>query len=161
MPLIELENIIKTYKNGRVRAVNNVSLSINKGDFTAIVGHSGSGKSTLMNIIGCLDTPDSGRYTLDGEEIFSLPSKRLAEIRNLKIGFIFQGFNLIPTLTAAENVELPLYYRGIKQKARKRASAQALEMVGLAERADHKPAELSGGQQQRVAIARRWRHRPP
>ena len=156
MGYIELMNINKRYFRGGeyVDAVHNISLSFDKGEFAAITGASGSGKSTLMNMLGCIDFADSGRYILDGTEVFSLGDRELSEIRNKKVGFIFQGFNLIGDLTALENVELPLIYRGVDEKTRHRLSLSALERVGLAERVSHRPSEMSGGQQQRVAIAR-------
>ncbi|WP_248563559.1 ABC transporter ATP-binding protein, partial [Niallia sp. NCCP-28] len=134
---------------------------INKGDFIAIIGPSGSGKSTLMNMIGCLDTPDSGDYYLDGKNVFTLKNKELAEVRNHKIGFIFQSFNLLTKQSALENVEMPLIYRGLSNKERKEVALEALDKVGLLERAGHRPTELSGGQQQRVAIARALAGNPP
>ena len=137
-----------------VRALEGVSLDVEQGEFAAIVGASGSGKTTLMNIIGCLDTPTCGEYSLDGTDVSSLSQRELSRVRSEKISFVFQGFNLIPTLTAMENVELPLIYRGVEAAQRRRLSEQALRSVGLEARADHLPAELSGGQQQRVAIAR-------
>mgnify|MGYP003295726322 CR=1 FL=1 len=156
MGYIELMNINKRYFRGGeyVDAVHDISLSFDKGEFAAITGASGSGKSTLMNMLGCIDFADSGRYILDGTEVFSLGDRELSEIRNKKVGFIFQGFNLIGDLTALENVELPLIYRGVDEKTRRRLSLSALERVGLAERVSHRPSEMSGGQQQRVAIAR-------
>ncbi|MBE6838787.1 MAG: ABC transporter ATP-binding protein [Ruminococcus sp.] len=156
MGYIELMNINKRYFRGGeyVDAVHDISLSFDKGEFAAITGASGSGKSTLMNMLGCIDFADSGRYILDGTEVFSLGDRELSEIRNKKVGFIFQGFNLIGDLTALENVELPLIYRGVNEKTRRRLSLSALERVGLAERVSHRPSEMSGGQQQRVAIAR-------
>lgn len=161
--LVEIKNIKKEYTLGgeTVTALDKVSFTVNKGDFIAIIGPSGSGKSTLMNMIGCLDTPDSGEYYLDGQNVFSLKSKQLAEVRNHKIGFIFQSFNLLTKQSAFENVELPLVYRGIGSKERKEIALQALKKVGLLERAGHKPTELSGGQQQRVAIARALAGNPP
>ncbi|NRG26470.1 ABC transporter ATP-binding protein [Bacillus circulans] len=161
--MVEIKNVKKEYTLGgeTVTALDNVSFTVNKGDFIAIIGPSGSGKSTLMNIIGCLDTPDSGEYYLDGQNVFSLKSKQLAEVRNHKIGFIFQSFNLLTKQSAFENVELPLVYRGIGSKERKEIAMQALKKVGLLERAGHKPTELSGGQQQRVAIARALAGNPP
>lgn len=144
-----------------LNALDNVSLTVKEGDFVAIVGPSGSGKSTLMNVIGCLDTASSGEYWLDGEEISRLRENKLAEIRNRKIGFIFQGFNLLTKLTAIENVELPLVYRGVPAKQRRQQAIEALGKVGLAERIHHRPVELSGGQQQRVAIARALAGNPP
>ena len=163
MHLIEVRHITKFYQRGdeTVHAVNDISFSVSAGEWIAIVGESGSGKSTLMNILGCLDTPTSGEYLLDGENTSTFNQARLAEIRNRKIGFIFQGFNLIPNLTAFENVELPLIYRGIKKEERQRLSREALNRVGLASRMDHKPAQMSGGQQQRVAVARAIAASPP
>ena len=153
----------KIYNPGEneVRAIDGMSISIGRGEFVAIVGHSGSGKSTLMNMLGCLDVPSSGDYFLEGENVAFMSEDELSDVRNLQIGFIFQGFNLIPGLTAIENVELPLIYRGMKKEERRRLSAEALGRVGLEQRMDHKPSELSGGQQQRVAIARAIAARPP
>lgn len=161
--LIELSKIEKYYiaKNNRIHVLNNISLSIDKGEFVAITGSSGSGKSTLMNILGCLDIPTSGSYKLCGENIINMNEKKQARIRNRDIGFIFQGFNLIHALTAYENVQLPLMYRGIPSKQRKALAVNALRMVGLEKRMNHKPYELSGGQQQRVAIARAIATKPP
>jgi len=152
--LIQLENITKVYQMGKVEvpALRGITLSINEGEMVAIVGASGSGKSTLMNILGFLDKPTSGRYLLEGVDVSQFNDNKLAELRNKKIGFVFQTFNLLPRATALANVELPLIYSGDTQK-RKR-SLEALARVGLAERANHKPTELSGGEQQRVAIAR-------
>jgi len=152
--MIEITDIFKTYRMGEieVKALRGLSCRIEKGDMVAIMGPSGSGKSTLMNIIGCLDTPTSGNYALDGAEVGQLSDSQLAEVRNKKIGFVFQTFNLIPRTTALVNVELPLLY-GNGSDRRKRA-LESLERVGLTERAQHKPSELSGGEQQRVAIAR-------
>jgi putative ABC transport system ATP-binding protein len=162
-PLIRIQQLSKQYKMGgeTLKALDEVSLVVNKGDFIAIIGPSGSGKSTLMNVIGCLDAPTSGQYWLDGEEISRLKENKLAEIRNRKIGFIFQGFNLLSRLTAIENVELPLIYRGVPSKLRREHALEALRKVGLEERIHHRPVELSGGQQQRVAIARALAGNPP
>lgn len=161
--LIELRGLTKTYSIGgnAVRALDGVSLTVEKGEFLAIVGRSGSGKSTLMNIIGCLDTPTSGKYFLSGADVSSFDEKHLARIRNREIGFIFQSFNLIGSLNARENVELPLIYRGVERAERHRLAEDALCRVGLAERMAHLPAQMSGGQQQRVAIARAIAACPP
>ncbi|MBQ2151910.1 MAG: ABC transporter ATP-binding protein, partial [Clostridia bacterium] len=148
-------------KSGDLHVLKNISLAINRGEFAAITGSSGSGKSTLMNIIGCLDVPDSGSYTLGDVNIMKTNDKKRAFIRNRKIGFIFQGFNLIHALTAMENVQLPLIYRGVPYHERQLAAKRALKLVGLENRLDHKPYELSGGQQQRVAIARAIASDPP
>lgn len=161
--IVEIKSLSKYYKMGgeTLKALDDVSFSVNKGDFVAIIGPSGSGKSTLMNMIGCLDTPDQGEYHLDGKDVFSLKNNHLADVRNHKIGFIFQAFNLLPKQTAFENVELPLIYRGLSGAERKEIVMSALKKVGLADRADHRPTELSGGQQQRVAIARALAGNPP
>mgnify|MGYP001296191723 FL=1 len=162
-PLIRVEQVSKEYVMGGevLKALDGVSLTIGYGEFVAIIGPSGSGKSTLMNILGCLDTPTSGKYWLEGEEVSRLRDNRLAEIRNRKIGFIFQSFNLLPKLTALENVELPLIYRGMRGGERRERAMEALRKVGLADRTHHRPSELSGGQQQRVAIARALAGNPP
>ncbi len=154
--LIDLRNISKIYIQGEasIKALDDVSINISNGEFVAIIGMSGSGKSTLMNMLGCLDTPTEGCYYLDGEDVSSLCDKSLSYIRNRKIGFIFQGFNLIPGLTALENVELPLIYRKIPKAKRLTLSIEALRMVSLETRMHHRPGQMSGGQQQRVAIAR-------
>ncbi len=153
---ITATNLCRFYNVGNsvVKALDNVSFKIDDGEYVTISGASGSGKSTLMNILGCLDTPTSGSYVLDNSDVSMLSENMLSEIRNEKIGFIFQSFNLIPALTALENVELPLMYRGIPRKERREAALNALEMVSLLNRAHHRPAEMSGGQQQRTAIAR-------
>jgi putative ABC transport system ATP-binding protein len=153
--MIELDGVTKIYGNGevKVQALGPVDLLVEEGDFVAIMGPSGSGKSTMMNILGCLDVPTTGRYTLDGIDVSKLRDNKLASIRNTRIGFVFQSFNLIPRTSALRNVELPLVYAGVKAHRRERALA-ALERVGLGERAGHMPNELSGGQQQRVAVAR-------
>ncbi len=161
--LIEIQEMCKIYNPGEneVRALEHVNLTINKNEFVAIIGQSGSGKSTLMNMLGCLDVPTSGTYILNGQDVSGLTDDELSDIRNREIGFIFQGFNLIAGLTALENVELPLIYRGVGKKERLRLSQIALEKVGLKARMDHKPSEMSGGQQQRVAIARAIAQAPP
>ena len=154
--MIELKQIVKRYKMGGevINALDHVDLLIDDHEFVAIIGPSGSGKSTLMNIVGCLDYPDEGEYLLDGEDVSEFSPRELAIIRNKKIGFIFQQFNLLGKLTAYENVELPLIYQGLSSAERKERVTEALERVGLAERMKHRPNQLSGGQQQRVAIAR-------
>lgn len=161
--LIEIRDMCKIYNPGEneVRALDNVNVTVDEGEFVAIIGQSGSGKSTLMNMLGCLDVPTSGSYKLHGQDVADLSDDALSDIRNKEIGFIFQGFNLIPNLTARENVELPLIYRGVAGSKREELSRIALEKVGLAHRMEHKPAEMSGGQQQRVAIARAIAQAPP
>lgn len=161
--LIELKNAYKIYNPGEneVRALDGVDLEIDQGDFVAIVGHSGSGKSTLMNMLGLLDVVTSGTYILNGKDVSDMDDDELSRIRNLEIGFIFQGFNLIPSLTAQGNVELPLIYRGMKAEQRHELSEAALKRVGLEKRMDHLPNQMSGGQQQRVAIARALAAKPP
>ena len=161
--LIKVEDLCKIYNPGEneVRALDHVNLEIGQGEFLAIIGQSGSGKSTFMNMLGCLDIPTSGKYYLNGTDVSTMTDSQLSTIRNKEIGFIFQGFNLIANLTAIENVELPLIYRGIDKKTRRDLAKEALEMVGLGQRMDHKPAEMSGGQQQRVAIARAIAAKPP
>ena len=161
--LIHIENMKKIYNPGgnEVRALDGIDLDIEKGDLVAIVGHSGSGKSTLMNMLGCLDTPTSGKYVLDGQDVASMTDNQLADVRNKEIGFIFQGFNLISNLDAVGNVELPLVYRGVSKNERKQLAMEALKSVGLEDRMKHKPNEMSGGQQQRVAVARAVAAKPP
>ena len=161
--LIEVRNLMKIYNPGEneVRALNDISLQIAKGEFVAVIGQSGSGKSTFMNMLGCLDVPTSGSYFLNGRDVAGLSDDELSEIRNREIGFIFQGFNLIPNLTALENVELPLIYRNVPAARRRELSVASLKKVGLENRMEHKPSEMSGGQQQRVAIARALAAAPP
>lgn len=158
--LIKLENICKFYGN-TVEVLKNINLTVKKGELLAIIGSSGSGKSTLMNILGCLDTPTSGEYYLDGEDVSTLSENELSQIRSKKIGFVFQSFNLIPDLTALENVELPLLYKGFSKEKRKAIATDILNKMGLESRLHHKPSEMSGGQQQRVAIARAVVGDPP
>ena len=161
--LIDIRSYYKIYNPGEneVRALDGIDLAIDHGEFVAIVGPSGSGKSTLMNMLGILDVGTSGEYYLNGNDVSKLTDDQLSEIRNKEIGFIFQGFNLIPSLTAKGNVELPLIYRGIRAEERSALADEALERVGLTKRADHRPSQLSGGQQQRAAIARAVAARPP
>ena len=163
-PVIKLENFSKTYHTGEVEvhAVRNVSLEVQPGDFVAIMGASGSGKSTMMNAIGCLDRPTSGRYLLDGVDVGGLSRDELADLRNQKIGFVFQGFNLLARTSAFENVELPMLYSrpGIRGREQQERAEKALDLVGLGDRLDHHPSQLSGGQQQRVAIARALVNQP-
>ncbi len=162
-PLIRVRDLCKIYNPGEneVRALDHVDLSIDRGELVGIIGHSGSGKSTLMNMLGCLDVPTSGSYYLNGKDVSNMTDDELSDVRNVEIGFIFQGFNLIPNLTAEENVELPLIYRGVPKKEREDLAVESLKVVGLEHRMDHKPSEMSGGQQQRVAIARAIAARPP
>ena len=161
--LVDILDICKVYNPGEneVRALDHVNLQIHEYEFVAIIGQSGSGKSTLMNMLGCLDIPTSGTYMLHDKDVSHMSDNELSDIRNKEIGFIFQGFNLIANLTALENVELPLIYRGVGRKERAKLSETALEKVGLAKRKTHKPSEMSGGQQQRVAIARAIAQAPP
>lgn len=156
MSLINVKNAVKTYSTGdsAFNALNDVSLTVEDGEFVAIMGTSGSGKSTFMNMLGCLDKPTSGTYLLDGIDVINLDTDSLAEIRNIKLGFVFQGFNLISRTSALENVELPMIYKGIPPEERKTRAMKALKTVGLEGREEHMPNQLSGGQQQRVAIAR-------
>ena len=160
---LEIRGIKKSFGTGdsRVNVLKGLDLDIEKGDLVAIVGHSGSGKSTLMNMLGCLDTPTSGKYVLDGQDVASMTDNQLADVRNKEIGFIFQGFNLISNLDAVGNVELPLVYRGVSKNERKQLAMEALKSVGLEDRMKHKPNEMSGGQQQRVAVARAVAAKPP
>ncbi|HYE11302.1 MAG TPA: ABC transporter ATP-binding protein [Patescibacteria group bacterium] len=161
--MINISEMYKIYRMGdnNINALNGINIIIEQHEFVAIVGPSGSGKSTLMNMIGCLDTPTSGEYYIDGLKVNGLNDSQLADIRNKKIGFIFQGFNLLQKLSALENVELPLVYQGASAKERYERSLKALKAVGLEDRIHHKPSELSGGQQQRVAIARALASNPP
>ena len=154
--LIECEHLCKYYQRGeeQVKALDDINFTVEKGEYIAILGPSGSGKSTLMNILGCLDLPTSGKYILDGEAVSQMSFRQLAQIRNRKIGFIFQGFHLLPHASAVDNVALPLLYRGVRVGERRKQAQQLLERVGLGDRLNHVPSELSGGQQQRVAIAR-------
>lgn len=163
MSLISLCGLSKEYYNGQneVKALDNINLEIDEGEFVAIVGRSGSGKSTLMNILGCLDTQTEGYYYLNGEDVSRFDDKRLSHIRNKTIGFIFQGFNLVNNLSALENVELPLLYRGVKKSESRQLALSALQKVGLKDRVNHFPNDMSGGQQQRVAIARAIAASPP
>jgi putative ABC transport system ATP-binding protein len=156
MTVLDVRDVTKVYGDGdtAVQALRGVSLVVDQGDYVAIMGASGSGKSTLMNILGCLDVPTTGRYLLDGTDVGTLDDRRLAIVRNRKIGFVFQSFNLIPRMSALANVELPLAYGGVKTADRRRRALAALDRVGLSDRVEHEPNELSGGQQQRVAVAR-------
>ena len=162
--LIDIQQVYKIYGEGteaEVRALDGVDLTIDRGEFVAVVGQSGSGKSTLMNIIGCLDVPTHGEYYMDGEDVKELTDAQLSHIRNKQVGFIFQGYNLIPALTAYENVELPLVYQNVSPFKRRDMVMEAMERVGVADRCQHHPSEMSGGQQQRVAIARAIAAKPP
>lgn len=161
--LVEIRDICKVYNPGEneVKALDHVSLTIHENEFVAIIGQSGSGKSTLMNMLGCLDVPTSGSYFLHGQDVSHMSDDELSDVRNKEIGFIFQGFNLIQNLTALENVELPLIYRGVAKRERIELAQKALKKVGLENRMEHKPSEMSGGQQQRVAIARAIAQAPP
>jgi putative ABC transport system ATP-binding protein len=154
--IIRMQDIRKVYDTGKIKveALKGINIEVQRGDLVAIVGPSGSGKSTLMNLIGCLDTPTSGVYTLGGENVGGVTRDQLAEIRNRRVGFIFQAFNLLPNITALENVEMPMLFGGMPPRERRARARQLLERVGLGDRVDHKPTELSGGQMQRVAIAR-------
>jgi len=154
--MIQVKDLVKIYRPelNPVHALRGINVSVKRGEFVAVMGPSGSGKSTFMNLLGCLDTPTSGSYCLDGQEISSLTGDQLAEVRNQKIGFIFQNFNLLPRMSALRNVELPMIYAGLTKQERHRRAMEALEKVGMQERIHHRPAELSGGQNQRVAIAR-------
>ena len=161
--LIRLENLVKIYDTGslRVLGLDKINLTINRGEFVAIMGHSGSGKSTLMNILGCLDTPTLGKYYLDGVDVAGMSPNELSRIRNRKIGFVFQSFNLISRMTILKNVEVPLTYARVRPSERRKRALELLDLVGLSARVDHQPNELSGGQRQRVAIARALANDPP
>ena len=163
MELISLRHVSKRYRTeaGEVRALDDVTLSVKRGEFVAVIGRSGSGKSTLMNILGCLDIPSSGQYHLAGRNMSHCAESLRAQVRGRQIGFVFQGFHLIPSLTALENVELPLLYRGFSREERRVRATESLLRVGLSQRMTHRPSELSGGQQQRVAIARAIAATPP
>ncbi|WP_344877756.1 ABC transporter ATP-binding protein, partial [Nonomuraea antimicrobica] len=161
-PVLRVRDLVKEYGDGdaKVRALRGISLDVEQGDFLAIMGASGSGKSTLMNILGCLDVPSSGTYLIDGADVGRLDEHQLAILRNRRVGFVFQSFNLIPRMSALANVELPLVYGGVGQAERRARALAALEQVGLSERVHHEPNQLSGGQQQRVALARALVNRP-
>jgi putative ABC transport system ATP-binding protein len=154
--IIEMRSIRKVYDTGKIKveALRGIDLAVGKGEFIAVVGPSGSGKSTLLNLVGCLDTPTGGRYRLGGESVAGLDRDQLADVRNRRVGFVFQNFNLLPQLTALENVEMPLLFGGVSRRGRRQRALQQLEKVGLGDRVEHRPTELSGGQMQRVAIAR-------
>ena len=156
---VKMENVTKRF--GKVVANRAVNLELHEGEILSLLGENGSGKSTLMNMLGCLDTPTSGKYVLDGQDVASMTDNQLADVRNKEIGFIFQGFNLISNLDAVGNVELPLVYRGVSKNERKQLAMEALKSVGLEDRMKHKPNEMSGGQQQRVAVARAVAAKPP
>ena len=160
--MIKLQNVIKDYQTGKVsfRALNGVNLNISKGDYVGLVGPSGSGKSTLMNLIGCLDVPTSGKYFLEGDDVSTFNNNKLADLRNTKIGFVFQAFNLLPYATAFENIEMPLIFSKTKGAARKKRINELLELVGLSDKSNNKPTEMSGGEMQRVAIARALANEP-
>lgn len=160
--MIKLQDVIKDYQTGKVsfRALNGVNLNISKGDYVGLVGPSGSGKSTLMNLIGCLDVPTSGKYFLEGDDVATFNNNRLADLRNTKIGFVFQAFNLLPYATAFENIEMPLIFSKTKGAARKKRIKELLELVGLSDKSNNKPTEMSGGEMQRVAIARALANEP-
>jgi putative ABC transport system ATP-binding protein len=160
--ILRLDQVVRTYKLGgeEVRALDGISLTVRRGEFLSVMGRSGSGKSTLLNVVGCLDRPTSGTITLDGQDVTRVPKSELPRIRREKIGFVFQLFNLIPTLTALENVMLPMEYAGLPERERRQRALTALEAVGLSDRLNHRPAQLSGGQAQRVAIARALAPRP-
>ncbi len=160
--IIEMQSIRKTYDTGKVKveALKGIDFNVQAGEFVAVVGPSGSGKSTLMNLIGCLDTPSEGRYRLGGEDVSKFTRDELADVRNRRVGFVFQGFNLLPQISAFENVELPLLFGGVAPRKRRERVEELLTRVGLGDRMDHKPTELSGGQMQRVAIARALAMRP-
>ncbi len=160
--MIKFQDVIKDYQTGKVsfRALNGVNLNISKGDYVGLVGPSGSGKSTLMNLIGCLDVPTSGKYYLEGNDVATFNNNRLADLRNTKIGFVFQAFNLLPYATAFENIEVPLIFSKTKGAARKKRINELLELVGLSDKSNNKPTEMSGGEMQRVAIARALANEP-
>lgn len=162
MPIVETQNVTKRYQMGGVvvEALRGVTVTFEKGDYAAIMGPSGSGKSTFLNLVGCLDTPSSGRYLLDSQDVSSMSDDQLSEIRRLRIGFVFQSFNLIPQLSVLENIEVPLFYQGVSEARSKERATMLAESVGLGHRLTHQPSELSGGEQQRVAIARAMANDP-